>query len=79
MKYTPIISVIIPTFNQAKFLGRCLRSILDQNVDKNEYEIIVINDGSKDQTSKVLKNYEKEVITIENKKIKDYLTQLTEE
>ena len=79
MKYTPIISVIIPTFNQAKFLGRCLRSILDQNVDKNEYEIIVINDGSKDQTSKVLKIYEKEVITIENKKIKDYLTQLTEE
>ena len=70
MKYTPIISVIIPTFNQAKFLGRCLRSILDQNVDKNEYEIIVINDGSKDQTSKVIKIYEKEVITIENKKNK---------
>ena len=70
MKYTPIISVIIPTFNQAKFLGRCLRFILDQNVDKNVYEIIVINDGSKDQTSKVLKIYEKEIITIENKKNK---------
>ena len=64
---TPIISVIIPTYNQSEFLGRCLRSILNQIIPKEEYEIIVINDGSNDQTSKVLKIYENQISIIENK------------
>ncbi len=70
MSQTPIISVIIPTYNQSEFLGRCLRSILDQIIPKEEYEIIVINDGSNDKTSKVLKIYEKEISIIENKENK---------
>ena len=49
MRKSKLISVIIPTFNQEKFLGRCLRSILDQKIDRNDYEIIVINDGSNDK------------------------------
>jgi len=65
-----LISVIIPTFNQGEFLGRCLRSILNQNIGKNEYEIIVINDGSQDNTLKVLKIYEKEIKILKNKKNK---------
>ena len=67
MSDTPIISVIIPTYNQSEFLGRCLRSILNQIIPKEEYEIIVINDGSDDQTSKVLKIYENQISIIENK------------
>jgi len=51
-------------------LGRCLRSILNQNIGKNEYEIIVINDGSEDNTLKVLKIYEKEIKILKNKKNK---------
>ena len=70
MSQTPIISVIIPTYNQSEFLGRCLRSILDQIIPKEEYEIIVINDGSNDKTSKVLKIYEKEISIVENKENK---------
>ena len=70
MSQTPIISVIIPTFNQSEFLGRCLRSILDQIIPKGEYEIIVIDDGSNDETSKVLKIYEKEILIIKNNKNK---------
>ena len=70
MKNITIISVIIPTYNQAEFLGRCLRSILNQNIDKQEYEIIVINDGSKDQTSKVLNIYKKDISVIDNIKNK---------
>ena len=53
--------LIIPVYNQEKFLGRCLRSILDQKIDRNDYEIIVINDGSKDKTSKILNFYKKEI------------------
>ena len=38
-----LISVIIPVLNQEKFIGRCLRSILQQTLDRNFYEILVIN------------------------------------
>ena len=46
------VSVIIPVYNQERFIGRCLRSILNQNLPKTDYDIIVINDGSKDNTVK---------------------------
>ncbi len=61
-----MISVIIPTFNQEKFLGRCLRSILDQKIDRNDYEIIVVNDGSKDKTSDILNFYKNDIKVINN-------------
>ena len=39
-KQFPRVSVIIPLFNHEKFIGRCLRSLLSQTLDKNEFEII---------------------------------------
>ena len=51
---SPTVSVIIAAFNEEKYIGRCLRSLLDQTIDKKEYEIIVINDGSTDNTSYAL-------------------------
>ncbi len=62
-----LISVIIPVFNQEKFIGRCLRSILQQNLDKSLYEVIVIDDGSSDNTSKILKNFKDDINIIINK------------
>jgi len=50
MPSTPKISVIIPTYNQEKFIGRCLRSLLDQSHERFNYEIIVIDDASQDKT-----------------------------
>ena len=44
------ISVIVATYNQEKFIGRCLRSLLHQTLPHAEYEIVVINDGSNDKT-----------------------------
>ena len=44
------ISIITPSFNQEKYIGRCIRSILDQSIDKSKYELILINDGSDDKT-----------------------------
>ena len=35
----PEISVIIPVFNHEKFIGRALRSILDQSIERNKFEI----------------------------------------
>lgn len=47
----PKISVIVSAYNQERFIGRCLRSLLNQTLTHSEYEVIVINDGSTDQTS----------------------------
>lgn len=44
------ISVIVAAFNQERFIGRCLRSLLQQTIPHSEYEIIVVNDGSRDLT-----------------------------
>ena len=64
------ISVIIPCFNHEKFIGRCLRSILDQSLDKKKYEIIFVDDGSKDNSLKVIKTFGKDIKTIVSKKNK---------
>lgn len=49
-------SVIVPVYNTQKYLKRCIESVLNQTY-KN-YEIILINDGSTDNSLKILKKYE---------------------
>lgn len=49
----PIISVIVPVYNQDKIVERCINSILNQ--DFQNLEVIVINDGSIDNTLNILK------------------------
>ncbi|MGL5125784.1 MAG: glycosyltransferase family 2 protein, partial [Fusobacteriaceae bacterium] len=44
------ISVIIPVYNTEKYLRRCLESIINQSL--KEIEIIIVNDGSPDGSSK---------------------------
>ena len=69
MKNKPKLSVIIPVFNQEKYLGRCLRSLLNQTFPKEQYEIIVINDGSTDKTPFVLETFKNELITLTSLKV----------
>ena len=49
------ISVVLPTHNNAQILPDCLRRILSQTLPKEEYEVIVIDDGSMDGTVGVLR------------------------
>ena len=51
---TPLISVIIPVYNQEKWIGRCLRSLMNQSMDRDKYELIVIDDGSHDKSGYAL-------------------------
>ncbi|MGL4736720.1 MAG: glycosyltransferase family 2 protein [Cellulosilyticaceae bacterium] len=49
------ISIIVPAYNVAQYIGRCLDSILAQTY--KDLEIIIINDGSKDDTLAICKDY----------------------
>lgn len=51
------VSVVIAAFQAERFLARCLRSILDQTLPANEYEIIVIDDGSTDKTPTIISTF----------------------
>jgi glycosyltransferase involved in cell wall biosynthesis len=46
----PDISVIVPAYNAEVWITETLRSVIDQNIDPARYEIIVIDNGSEDQT-----------------------------
>ena len=54
-----LLSVIVPVYNGEKYIARCLDSLLNQDLDHKSYEIIVINDGSKDHTIAIIENYKK--------------------
>lgn len=58
------ISVIIPVYNSASWIARSLRSILDQSLPREDYEVIVVNDGSTDNLLEVLRPYMDEIIFI---------------
>jgi len=49
----PKVSVIIPTYKRAYLLGRAIESVLDQTYQ--DFEIIVVDDASSDETREVLK------------------------
>ena len=52
---SPIISVVIPCYNQGKYLGEAIESVICQTL--SDWEIIVVNDGSADNTKSVVETY----------------------
>ncbi len=52
------ISIIIPTYNVEKYLKNCLESILAQNLETREYEVIIVDDGSTDSTIEIAKSFD---------------------
>lgn len=52
----PKVSIIIPVYNAASFINRCIDSVLAQTY--KDFQIIAVNDGSKDNSLELLKAYE---------------------
>ena len=55
----PIFSIIVPTYNSENYINKCIDSIQSQKISKKEYEIIIVDDFSKDRTLKICKKLKK--------------------
>lgn len=62
---SPLISVIVPSFNEEKNIRRCLDSILNQTL--NDFEVICVDDNSTDSTFEIIKDY-----SVKDNRIKAY-------
>ncbi len=51
------VSIIIPVFNVEKYIRTCLTSIFSQNVSSDFYEVIIVNDGSRDSSIDIAKEF----------------------
>ncbi len=58
------ISVIICCYNYGKYLARAIRSAIDQSLSSKHYEIIVVNDGSRDETDQIMETFSNYIIPI---------------
>lgn len=65
------VSVIVPVYNTMPYLAKCLDSLCNQDYDKKDYEIIIVNDGTPDNSEKIILDYQKhfpDLIKVINKK-----------
>ena len=59
-----ILSIIIPVYNVEKYVEKCIRSCENQDIPKEDYELIVVNDGSPDGSLAVVERLAKEYSNI---------------
>jgi len=61
-----MISVIVPAYNAVDTIGDCLEALLNQTVPRSDYEIIVVDDGSSDNTRNIIDRYNVQVLSQPN-------------
>ena len=64
----PQITVVIPALNEERFIGRAIRSVLNQSVPSADYEVIVINDASEDRTAFAVDIFRDEIRVLHNER-----------
>lgn len=58
------VSVIIALYNTEKYIEKCITSVLESPLNRNDYEIIVINDGSTDNSQEIVESLQNEYSNI---------------
>ena len=54
-----LLTIILPCYNVEKYIGACLDSIYRQDIHVKEYEVICVDDCSKDSTKEIIRTYQK--------------------
>ncbi len=57
-----MISIVIPTYNEEKYLERTLATLSNQTLQREKYEIIIVDGGSKDRTIEIARKYADKVM-----------------
>ena len=58
-----MISIIIPAYNAENSIGKCLEALEKQSIDRSLYEVIVVDDGSEDNTANVAADLDCKIIS----------------
>lgn len=58
------LSIIVPMYNSEKYINNCINSLLKQNISNEDYEILIVNDGSIDNSKQIVEKYQRENINI---------------
>ena len=64
-----MISVVVPSFNEESGIEACLKSLCDQTLPRDQYEIIVVDGNSKDKTREIAEKYADKVFIQTSKKV----------
>lgn len=59
-------TIAIPTYNNAKTISKTIESCINQDFDNNDYEVIVVDNASTDETSELLKNFGDKIVIHRN-------------
>ena len=58
----PTVSVVIPAYNEEKYLGDCLESLKNQSLHRSNYEVIVVDNNSSDKTAQIAESFGARVV-----------------
>ena len=64
----PKVTVLITIHNHEKYIGRCIRSLISQKLNKKLFEILIVNDASTDNSEAIIDIFGKDVTYLKNKR-----------
>ncbi|MFH1835458.1 MAG: glycosyltransferase family 2 protein [Methanobacteriota archaeon] len=68
IEFEPSVSVIVPAFNEEEHVKECIESLLSLEYPRDKLEVIVVNDGSSDDTGNICKSFGRKIKFIDLKK-----------
>lgn len=71
------ISIIVPVLNGESYIRDCISSLINQDFPKDQYEILIIDNGSKDNTINILKKYKEHITILHESKKGAYIARNT--